>query len=370
MSHCFTPHIQSLPDTVPFVGPETLERNLGKRFDARIGANESAFGISPKATAALEQAIRSYDCSWYGDPENFALKKQLARQLNIQPENICVDAGIDSLLGLSIRLFISPQDTVVTSAGAYPTVNYHVNGFGGVIHSVPYNYHHEDTVALAAAAREHKAKLVYLANPDNPMGTCVSPDAITTLLEALPENCLLMLDEAYLEFMNTEPSLPLDVSDQRLLRYRTFSKAYGMAGMRIGYVIAHAEIARGFNKIRNHFGVNRLSQVAALASLNDSAFIDGVKNKVQAGRENIYALAQSLSLPYLSSSTNFVAVDIGCADKANAIISGLAKHGIFMRKPAVAPQNTFIRIGVGTDKELALLSTALPELLHKVGDTT
>ncbi len=359
----FAQLIQTLPDTVPFVGPETIERQLGKRFVARIGANESAFGISEYARDAIKEAASERGCSWYGDPENYELRSLLASEHQVAMNNVCVDAGIDSLIGLTIRLFIEPGMSVVSSLGAYPTVNYHVNGFGGQIHSVPYKDNHEDPVALLESAHANNARLIYLANPDNPMGTCLAPDAIAQLLNGLPDNCLLMLDEAYIEFMDKTPALSIDINDPRLLRFRTFSKAYGMAGLRIGYVLAHQDIIAGFNKIRNHFGVNRLAQLAATASIKDTAFIERIKQEVEFGRQRIYALADSLARNYVPSATNFVAVNIGDEEQANALIATLAQKGIFARKPAISPQSQYIRVGVGTHEEHELLVKTLPELL-------
>lgn len=362
----FTTLVQELPDAVPFIGPETLERSNGQKFKARIGANESAFGISPLAQKAIQAAAGIEGCSWYGDPENFELRSLLAKKHGVSMNNICVDAGIDSLLGLTIRLFIEPGDAVVTSLGAYPTVNYHVNGFGGQLMSIPYKMHHEDPIALAKAAHEHKAKLVYLANPDNPMGTSLAAAAIQTLVDDLPEHSLLMLDEAYNEFMTSKDTLPLDVSNPKLIRYRTFSKAYGLAGMRIGYAITHEEIVTGFNKIRNHFGVNRLAQIAALASLGDTDFLAKVLDQVKAGRQKIYDLAEDCGLPYLTSDTNFVGVDLGDSARADTIIAELSKQGVFVRKPMVAPQNCFIRIGIGSSTEHDFMVDTLKPLLAQV----
>lgn len=359
----FTQLVRSLPDTVPFVGPETLERENGTPFKARLGANESAFGISSLAKAAIQEMAGIQGCSWYGDPENHAVRSLLCEKHKIDRDSICVDAGIDSLLGLTIRLFIEPGDTVVTSSGAYPTVNYHVAGYGGQLQTVPYRDNHEDPVALAKAAQEHDARLVYLANPDNPMGTCLDASDIQTLIDSLPERCLLMLDEAYIEFMTHQSALPLQINDSRLLRFRTFSKAYGMAGMRIGYVMAHPDLISGFNRIRNHFGVNRLAQIAAEASLRDESFLPSIATQVEQGRQRIYDLASSLNLAYLPSATNFVTVDMGDVDRAQNLMQSLGKAGVFMRKPMVPPQDRFIRMGVGTEAEHACLENAIKPLL-------
>ena len=138
----FTPLIESLPATVPFVGPETLERQFGKPFDARIGANENVFGPSPRAIKAMQDAVAG---SWrYGDPENHDLKAALAEHHGVAPENIVVGEGVDGLLGLLVRMIVVPGTRVATSLGAYPTFNFHVNGFGGQLVTVPYRDDSED----------------------------------------------------------------------------------------------------------------------------------------------------------------------------------------------------------------------------------
>ena len=237
-------------------------------------------------------------------------------------------------------------------------------GMVETLHTVPYRDKHEDPVALIEAAHAHGAQLLYLANPDNPMGSCLESADIATLLNNLPESCLLLLDEAYVEFMDSTPALPLNIDDDRLIRFRTFSKAYGLAGMRVGYVIAHADIIAGFNRIRNHFGVSRLAQIAARASLEDTAFLSQVVEKVRQGRERIYAMSAKLNLTYVPSSTNFVTVETGSDQRADLLLKQLASAGIFMRKPGMTPQSSHIRIGVGTEEDQRFLESVLVPLLQ------
>ncbi len=347
----FTRQVQALPASVPFVGPETLERQSGQHFAARIGANESAFGVSPKAIDAMSSALGISGCSWYGDPENHDLRTELARKHNVDSDCICVDAGIDSLLGLCVRMLMEAGDSVVTSDGAYPTFNYHVAGFGGVFNKVPYTDNKEDPDALIKAAIENRAALVYLSNPDNPMGTWHDADVIAQMIERVPTNCTLLLDEAYVEFAPDNTAPPIDTGNKQVIRFRTFSKAYGMAGMRIGYAIAHPDMITGFNKIRNHFAVSRLAQIAALASVQDTAFLTSVIEKVQIGRQRIYNFADENKLSYLPSATNFVAVDMQTEQKAKAILAALNEQRVFIRMPGVSPLNRYIRVGIGTAAE-------------------
>lgn len=207
----FTALAASLPSTVPFVGPEVQERARGAAFAARLGANESGFGPSPRAIAAMADAAA--DIWKYGDSESYDLRTALAEHLGVDMNSIVVGEGIDGLLGYLVRLLVGQGDAVVTSLGAYPTFNYHVTGYGGTLHTVPYRDDHEDPDALLTKAREVDAKLLYLANPDNPMGTWHDAATVQRLIDGLPDGCVLCLDEAYGEFAPDDTLPPLDTSN-------------------------------------------------------------------------------------------------------------------------------------------------------------
>ena len=355
----YTPLVETLPATVPFVGPEAQERRMERPFEARIGANESVFGPSPRAIAAMEAATR--DIWMYGDPESHDLRAALADHHNVTMQNIIVGEGIDGLLGYLVRLLVSEGDHVVTSDGAYPTFNYHVAGFGGTLHKVPYTADHEDPAALFAKAAEVNAKLVYLANPDNPMGSCYSGAEIVAFLDSLPTQTLLVLDEAYIELAPEGTAAPIDIDDPRVIRMRTFSKGHGMAGARVGYALGATELIRAFEKVRNHFGMNRVAQIGALASLADPDWIAHVRAEVHNARLQIAEIAKANGLTALPSATNCVAIDCG-ADGAVAkhVLDGLIARGVFVRMPFVAPQNRCIRVSCGTKADLAAFAAALP----------
>jgi histidinol-phosphate aminotransferase len=365
----FTAIAQSLPATVPFVGPEAIERNRGLAVKARIGANESGFGPAPSVLEAMRAAAET---TWmYSDPENFQLREALALHHGISRENIAVGGGIDGLLGEIARLVIAPGTPVVTSLGGYPTFNYHVNGFGGRLVTVPYVGDREDLDGLLAAVRREDAPLVYVANPDNPMGSWWDAESIVAFARALPETALLILDEAYGETApaGTIPEIGALIGQPNILRMRTFSKAYGLAGARIGYAIGTLGNAQAFDKIRNHFGMARVSVQAALAALKDQAYLAEVIASIAASRERISRIAQSNGLAPLASATNFVTIDCGRDGVfARAIVDGLMEHGVFIRMPGIAPLNRCIRISVGPDDDMALLEAALPEVLEAVGN--
>jgi histidinol-phosphate aminotransferase len=364
----FTPLISSLPSTVPFVGPEAIERLGGLHVKARIGANENGFGPAPSVLAAMRD--QAGDIWKYNDPENHDLKAALAAHLGVSPANIAIGGGIDELLGQIVRLVIEPGAPVVTSLGGYPTFNFHVAGFGGRLVSVPYASEREDLDGLLAAVKNENAPLVYFANPDNPMGSWWDAASIVTFARALPETTLLVLDEAYSETgpAGSLPAIESLVDLPNVIRTRTFSKAYGLAGARVGYVISTPGTALAFDKIRNHFGMNRLATVAAFAALKDQAYLGEVVAKIHAARDRIAGIAKANNLIPLPSATNFVAIDAGRdATYARAIVDGLMQHGVFIRMPGVAPLNRCIRVSVGPEADMALFENALPQVLKSLG---
>jgi histidinol-phosphate aminotransferase len=354
--------VQDLPSTVPFVGPEAQERKRGHRFRARIGANESLFGPSPRAIEAMRR--EAADTWKYCDPENHDLKQALAARHGVKPENIVVGEGIDGMFGYIVRLFVEPGVTVATSLGAYPTFNFHVAGFGGRLVTTPYVNDREDPDSLLALAEKERARVIYLSNPDNPMGSWWDGAAVQAMIARLPAQSLLCLDEAYCEFAPAGTTPPIDIANPQVIRFRTFSKAYGMAGARIGYAIGEAGVIKSFDKIRNHFGVNRIAQAGALAALADDTHLKWVLEQVAAARERIAAIGRSNGLKPLPSATNFVTLDCG-RDGAYArkVLAGLIDRDVFVRMPGVAPLDRCIRVSAGTKADLDVFEQELPEAL-------
>ena len=352
-----------MPSTIPFVGPESLERQTGHPFEARVGANESAFGVSPVAAIAMRKAVDQL--AWYSDPENFDLRSALATHHGVRPEEIAISAGIDDLLGLAVRAFVERDQIAVASLGAYPTFIYHVNGFGCRLSSAPYRDGRNDLEALADLAQHPDVRLVYLSNPDNPTGTWHKASEIRQLIQALPKHCVFILDEAYTEFAPDDATPDIHPIHPRTMRMRTFSKAHGMAGARVGYAICPAAITSGFDKIRLHFGVNRIAQVGAAASLTHTAFVSDVVKQVETGRDAYVSLAADLGLLTLPSATNFVTFDAGSAERADAILERLIENRVFVRKPRVEPLDRYFRVTVGRKDERGVFAERLREIVKR-----
>ena len=360
--HRLTPTAAALPPTVPFTGPETLERRRGAPFAARLGANESVFGPSPKALDAMREAAAG---AWmYGDPEAHDLRAAIADLHGVPMACVVVGEGIDGLLGTLARLTIAPGAVAVTSAGAYPTFAYHVVGNGGTLASVPYKGDDEDPDALIAEAERTDAALIYLANPDNPMGSWHPAETVRDMIARVPDGALLVLDEAYADTAPPGAIPDWDVSDPRVVRMRTFSKAHGLAGLRVGYAVGHADLIAAFDRVRNHFGVGRVAQAGALGALSDPGHLARTAERIATARTRIGEIASANGLVALPSATNFVAVDCGRAGAfAAQVLTALAGQGVFVRMPGAAPLDRCIRISAGTQADLDGLAAALPRAL-------
>ncbi len=354
--------VESLPSFVPFVGAEAQERARGRPFRARLGANESIFGPSPKAVAAMREAAAG---NWmYSDPESFELRSAIARFHGVGIDNVVIGEGIDGLLGLAVKLAVEPGSAVITSDGSYPTFNFHVASGAGRLVRVPYRDDRQDLDAVVAAARAEDARILYVCNPDNPMGSFWPADDLRALIAALPDGVLLCLDEAYCDTAPPSQLIPVDVGNAQVLRFRTFSKAYGLAGARIGYCLGEAQLIRQFEKIRNHYGINRVGQIGALAALEDQPYLAEVVARIARARDVIGQIARDNGLTPLPSAANFVTIDCNRDGAfARRVLDGLLERDVFARMPGIEPLNRCIRVSCGRDEDLAIFAEVLPQSL-------
>jgi histidinol-phosphate aminotransferase len=302
------------------------------------------------------------DGNWmYADPESHELRAALAEFHGVGLDNVVIGEGIDGLLGLAVKLAIEPGSPVVTSDGTYPTFNFHVAGGGGRLVRVHYRDDKQNLGALVEAARREDARILYVCNPDNPMGSFWGAAALNDVIAQLPDGLLLCLDEAYCDTAPQADLLPVDVGNAQVLRFRTFSKAYGLAGARIGYCLGEAKVIRAFEKIRNHYGINRVGQTGALAALEDQEYLAEAVARIARAREVIGAIARDNGLQPLPSAANFVTIDCGGdGDFAKRVLDALIAQDVFVRMPGVAPLNRCIRVSCGRDEDLAVLADTLP----------
>lgn len=343
----FTSTLKKLDLAPPFLGPTELERRRGRPYRARLGANEGLFGASPAALAALR--AHEGNLSLYADPTHRDLRRILSQTWGLRESCFVIAGGIEGLLDLVVRAFVEPGDVAVTSLGAFIGFDYFVRASGGRLVHVPYAPSFaNDLEALVQAVQRHHAKLLYLANPDNPTGTQLPPETIETLLSNLPADCLLLLDEAYVEFAATRDVLPRSESRPNLIRMRSLSKAFGLASARVGYACADSSVIVALDRIRIHFAVSGSSQAAALAALEDEDFLAAVVEKTKAGREHYASMAEEMGVACLPSSANFVAFDFGTAERAQTMAQHFEENDVFVVRPSAAPLNRLVRVTVGT----------------------
>ena len=361
--------VRALPKLVPFVGPEAQERARGRPFAARLGANESLFGPSPNAVRAMERAASE---NWmYSDPESHDLRSVLAQYHGVGLDNVVIGEGIDGLLGLAVKIAAEPGAVVVTSDGAYPTFNFHVASQGAELVKVPFRDDREDLERLLETAKQRQAAVLYVSNPDNPMGSWWPADELLRLISRLPDGLLLLLDEAYCDTAPVDAVPPIDVANPQVLRLRTFSKAYGLAGARIGYAVGEAELIAVFDKVRNHYGINRVGQIGALEALRDQPYLQQAVSDIARARDRIAAIARQNGLVPLPSAANFVTIDCGGDGAfAKAVLDEVLARDVFVRKPGVAPLDRCIRVSCGRDEDLDVFDAVLPQALANARSRT
>jgi len=355
--------VATLQGGSPFLGGKALERRRGRPFRARLGANECLFGVSSAVRRAWQQALD--EVGHYNDPTHHELRAHIAASWGVGMEHVAVAEGIDSLLALLIHAFVEPGDALVSSRGAYPTFDYLCVGHGARLLQQPYAPDWtNDLGGLARLAQAERAKLLFLANPDNPTGSFADAPTLQAFLAALPADCLLLLDEAYAEFAPAAQCLASSVLAPNLVRLRTFSKAYGLAGARVGYLVGPAELVERLDRIRLHFGVAKMSQEIALAAHGDSGFLEQVVAATHEANRHYAELARGCGLAALPSHANFVSIDFGHARRAAFVERWLEQRDVFVRRPPIAPLDRLIRVTAGPPAMREVFASALAEAVE------
>lgn len=360
----FPAHIASLRPHIAGVSlPELARRHgLQERDIAKLDSNENPLGASPLALQALAETRQ--DPSIYPDTDSSVLVSRLAEVYGLDADWIVVGAGSESLLGITVTTLLAAGRKTVYSQYSFVAYANAVQRVGAVAIVVPEPDFMVDLAALHDALAQQPV-LIYIANPGNPTGTCVAPEALREFLHAVPPNVVVLLDEAYLEFM--PPSLRPDAlalvrALPNLIVTRTFSKAYGLAGLRVGYAIAQPALAGMLRRVRPLFTVTQAAQIAALAALSDQPFLQKAIAHNESIKQFLLAGLRELQLPYLESHTNFVLVKVG--DGA-ALAQRLAQRGLLVRPVGLYGLPQWTRIGVGTQLQIEHLLHALRQVLRE-----
>ncbi|HDP16441.1 MAG TPA: histidinol-phosphate transaminase [Candidatus Omnitrophica bacterium] len=327
---------------------DEVRRELGLKDVIKLASNENPFGPSPKAIAAMKKYL--VNVNRYPESGCFYLRQALSKKLKVKPENLIFGNGSDELIILALRAFVGEGDEVVVADPTFLIYGIASGVQGARVKTVPTRYFKYDLKAMKKAVTKN-TRMVFLCNPDNPNGTYVARYEIEEFLKGLPENLIVFIDEAYSDYVQ-EKDYPdsLDyISRYNVIATRTFSKSYGLAGLRIGYGVSRPEIIKYMETVREPFNVNSLAQVAAVAALKDKKFLAKTKKNTREGRSFFYTELGKLGLRYIPSVTNFVVFEAG--NDTDRICKKLMKQGVIVRNMKAWGLDDFIRVTVGTEKE-------------------
>jgi histidinol-phosphate aminotransferase len=346
---------------VPGKPIEETKRELGLKEVIKLASNENPLGASPKALNAIKKALSGINR--YPDAQGYYLKKSLAKSLGLEPENFVLGNGSDELIDVLIKTLVEPQENIVTSEGTFLEYEIVAQVNGRKVKKAPlYNFKYDLEKMLKLV--DPKTKLVFIANPNNPTGTYVSKNKVLDFINALPPKVFVVFDEAYNTFIDVDDypdTLSFLKNNKRVIILRTFSKAYGLAGLRLGYAIADPELTGYLERIRQPFNVNLLAQVAGCAALEDKAFLEKTRRLTLSGKDFFYREFSKLGINYICSEANFILVDTG--RDGRQIFNAMLKSGVIVREMSQYGLKNFVRITIGTPSEnkklLKVLSKAI-----------
>ena len=361
MKSLTTKEIKSLIPYPPGKPIEELERELGISGSIKIASNENPLGPSPLAVQAIIDNVNKINR--YPDGSGYYLKKRLSEKFNTAPDRIILGNGSNNLIELAIRTFLKRGEEVIQ---AFPTFLFYekvTTGAGCRLISVPLNNFQIDLEGILNSVTK-KTGLVFINNPNNPTGTALSRGALSDFLKSLPGNIIVLLDEAYIEFAtdnNIANGLELLKDYPRLIVLRTFSKLYGLAGLRIGYGFSSEEIVGYMNRVRQPFNVNLLAQVAATAALDDSVFVSKTLQAVREGLDYLFRNLKELGIEFRRTQTNFFLIKSPLGGKLTYEL--MLREGVIIRSMESFGLKDYIRINVGLPEENERFIRALKKVL-------
>jgi len=358
------PNVRAIAPYVPGKPIAETARELGiaEADILKMASNENPLGPSPRALEAIRGALGVLH--YYPDGSGYELKAVLSRKLGVAPENLVLGNGSNDVLELVARAFLTPSDSAVYSQHAFMVYPLAVQAIGAKAIEVPARGYGTDLEAMAAAVRPD-TKIVFVANPNNPTGTFNAWEEIGAFLERVPRRVLVVLDEAYGEYLPDALRSPTPgwiARHPNLVVSRTLSKAYGLAGLRVGYGVAHPEAAEVMNRVRQPFNVNHLAMVAACAALEDHAFIEKSRAVNAAGLAQLREGFERLGLEYIPSHGNFITVRVG---EAARVYGQLLREGVIVRPIAGYGLPEHLRVTVGLPEHNARFLAALERALRK-----
>ncbi len=359
-------HIANIVPYPPGKPIEELEREYGISGSIKLASNENPLGPSPKAVEAIVAATSKLNR--YPDGSGFYLRKRLAEKHRLPFDSILLGNGSNEIIELVIRAFMSPGDEVMMPEPSFLLYKLVVQWMGGRAAPIPLKEDWGIDLDKMAEAVTAKTKVIFLTNPNNPTGKVISKTDFEAFLSRVPQSAAVVLDEAYIEF-NTNPDTPLGfdyISGQSpaVIVLRTFSKAYGLAGLRIGFGAMDPEIAGFLNRVRQPFNTGSLAQAAALAAIDDDEFLSRSRQTTWSGLQFLYKEIEKMGLRHIPSEANFFLIEVPC--EAKELYEAMLRRGVIIRSMASYGMERFIRVNVGLPEENIRFIGALKEVLAEM----
>jgi len=354
-------YISSLKPYKPGKPLEELEREYGVTDSIKIASNENPLGPSPKALEAIRRALGNLHR--YPDASGFKLKRKISEKFRIDAAQVVLGNGSDEIIGMLTRAFLQPGDEVILPAPSFLMYAILVRSAGAVPVAVPLKALSLDLDGMKDRITS-KTRMIFICNPNNPTGTFITGKDFRGFLGGIPEDLIVVVDEAYIEFVRKAEavsSIEYLKGDRSLVTLRTFSKAYGLAGLRIGFGVMPTEIAELLNRVRHPFNVNNLAQVGALAALDDAVFFEKTLKLVHSGLDFLYRSLDNMGIEYFPSQANFFLVNV--RQNADAVFEAMLKKGVIVRSMTEYGYPEFIRINVGLPHENERFLKALAKVL-------
>ncbi|SMD04028.1 histidinol phosphate aminotransferase apoenzyme [Desulfocicer vacuolatum DSM 3385] len=361
-------YISSIKPYEPGRPIEAIEREYGIKNSVKLASNENPLGPSPKAVAAVKSHLAGMNR--YPDGSGHVLTGMLARKYGVNPDNVVIGNGSDDIIALLAQGFLGLGDEALMPLPSFLMYEISVKVSGGVPVMVPLKGLDIDLDAILKAVTP-RTTMIFLTNPNNPTGSHITKDVLTAFMKEVPENVLVIMDEAYIEFARDKAiydSLASPLQDPRIVSLRTFSKAYGLAGFRVGYGIMDAGVAGILHRVRQPFNVNSLAQVAAAAALEDHEFLNQSVQTMHQGIDFLQEQLSAMGIQSFPTQGNFFLLDVRM--DAGVVFQKMLEQGVIVRSMKSYGFETYLRISAGLEEENRRFLFVLEQLLSQAGGMT
>lgn len=355
--------IDSLSPYIPGKPIDEVKRELGLERVIKLASNENPLGNSPAATRAVEEWAKNM--AIYPDGNGTSLKLALSEKLGVDPDQILLGAGTDQILEIIAQTYINPGDNAIMGDPSFPRYSSVVKVMDGQSIEVPLTEDYRMDLDGFLEKINNRTKIIWLCNPNNPTGTIISAQEQLDFIRKVPKDILVVLDEAYYEYARGgEYPESLELLDEfnNIIILRTFSKAYGMAGLRIGYAISNKDIIAYLNRVRGPFNTNAGAQLAAIAALEDQEFIEKSVQSNNQGKEYLYSAFEEMGLEYIPTHSNFLMVNVNVSSVE--VFKALLRKGVIIRSGDIYGMDDWIRVTIGTQEENEIFINALKEVIE------